>query len=160
MTDNSAELMRLSLRVEALHDDNKQLLRLVRDGNGTPALVNKVQALELEGQHGSQRHADIVRQLTELTEGDVENALQFQAINLRLDQLAIDLKNYMDESRRRQDESDKGQIRKSQLVWGMVASIIVSVTAGVTTNKIIKPNPDERPRQHIEQPDRSSSNNR
>lgn len=163
MTDSAnTDLMRVSLQIQQLAKDTGQLLKIVRDGNGTPALVNKVQALEHEGQHADRRHNELVREIGELrTSADatdlqiIELYQQFKATQVSLDQ-------FMTETRKRQEDADKNQIRKSSLVWTAVASFAVALASNFVIDKLIREPNLNRPtiERAYEQQPRSASPNR
>lgn len=127
--DNQQEITRLGLTLDNTNKNVEQLLKLVRDGNGTAPLITRVQTVESELKNLVESNEDIKDRLVRF-----EEKLETQERNSsdqrnEMSLLRQELHAFVETFNEQQKYRRESQMTKNQAVYGMLLTILASVAA-------------------------------
>jgi chromosome segregation ATPase len=126
-SDIQQQITRLEIIQDSTNKSVEQLLKLVRDGNGTAPLVVRVQGLESGMDNIVDSHDDIKARLTKLDQKLENQHDQVATNNREMVLLRQEFHNFLEEFKKKQAEQDKVQFKRRELVWGGVVTMAVSL---------------------------------
>lgn len=127
--ESSITSTRLELHLDQVRKDIDTLLKIVRDGNGSAALVNRVQSIEKDVMHMASQGTDMKSELERLKNQNEEANRNLVAVTHSLDTLGSEIKRFIRETQADKQQADKNRVKRSELVWGAIIAVAVSVAS-------------------------------
>lgn len=125
--DIQQQITRLEITQESTNKSVEQLLKLVRDGNGTAPLITRVQGLESGMNNLVDSNDEIKTRLDKLDQKLENQHGQVVSQSQEMFLLRQELHQFMEGFKKKEAERAKAQFKRSELIWGGVVTVIVSV---------------------------------
>ncbi len=130
---------RTAVELAQVRRDLDTLLKIVRDGNGTAALINRMQSVEKDLTHLVARDKEAKEELEKLKVQYAELSKTLIDVNHSVGTISADFARFVQEFKISEDARDKARIKKTDLLWGMITTVVVSLVVNYVLNHKVVP---------------------
>lgn len=137
MSDESST--RTALELGQVRRDLDTLLKIVRDGNGTAALINRMQSVEKDLTHLVVRDSEAKQELEKLKAQHLELSKMLIEVSHSTTGLSQNFDKFVLDFRASEDARDKARIKRSDLIWGAISAVVCSIVVNYLLNHKVVP---------------------